>query len=490
MRSSSRIIIQDDDRFTFIYRWNMLKKTLTLWFVLLTYGIALGQTVQKLEGAFAELASDPQAKYAVVSLCVLDAQTGKMLFGENEQIGVATASTLKTITSATAFSILGKDFQYQTTLGYTGTLGEDGVLNGDVVIVGGGDPTLGSWRYTTTKEGVILDQWVTAIKEAGIKKIQGRIIGDDRIWDSQYTPDGWIWQDLGNYYGAGASGLSWRENQFDIHLKANQPDNSVTVLKTAPKMPYLKIVNELRAGAKGTGDKVYAYLPPLGTTAYLRGTWALGIAKSGISASLPDPAFDAAFRLQDTLARVGIVANAGPASGSQLLANHESPAPLTKKLLTISSPTLSEIVYWFNKKSVNLYGEHMLKTLAWKSGKNISTTNGAAVVVDYWSRRGIDKNALNISDGSGLSPGTRVTTAAIAAVLFQAQKESWFPEYYASFPENNGMMIKSGTIKDVSAFAGYHTDKNGKKYIVVININNYSGSGINKKLFKVLDALK
>ena len=468
----------------------MLRKIIILCLVLLTVGSAKTQTLQKLENAFEELASDTQAKYAVLSLCVLDAQSGKMLFGKNEQIGLATASTLKTITSATALSILGKDFQYQTTLGYNGTLEANGVLKGDLIIVGGGDPTLGSWRYTSTKEGMVLDQWVKAIKEAGIKKIEGRIIGDDRIWDSQNTPDGWIWQDIGNYFGAGASALSWRENQFDVHLRANQSDNSVSILKTVPKMPYLSIVNELRAGARGTGDNVYAYLPPLGTTAYLRGTWALGINKSGISAALPDPAFDAAFRLQDTLTRIGIITTLGPAAARRQTEDNKEILPVSKKLVTITSPSLSEIVYWFNKKSVNLYGEHLLKTLAWKSGKTVSTANGTSVVIDYWSRRGIDKNALNILDGSGLSPGTRVPTAALASILFLVQKESWFPEFYASLPENNGMMLKSGTIKDVSAFAGYHTDRNGKKYIIVININNYSGSGINKKLFRVLDALK
>ena len=111
-------------------------------------------------------------------------------------------------------------------------------------------------------------------------------------------------------------------------------------------------------------------------------------------------------------------------------------------------------------------------------------------MINYWSSKGLDKNALNILDGSGLSPGTRVTTLAMANILFQVQKEDWFAAYQNSFPENNGMKLKSGSINDVSAYAGYYTDKNGNKYIAVININNYSGSGISKKLFKVLDALK
>ncbi|WP_412465873.1 D-alanyl-D-alanine carboxypeptidase/D-alanyl-D-alanine-endopeptidase [Pedobacter sp. KLB.chiD] len=446
--------------------------------------------IQNIEKAFNNLLNDEQAKHALVSLCILDANTGKTLYAKNEQIGLATASTLKTITAATAFSILGKDFQYQTTLAYTGTVTTDGVLKGNLMIMGSGDPTLGSWRYQN-KENTILKQWVDAIKVAGIKKIDGAIIGDDRIFGTQTTPEGWIWQDIGNYYGAGTSGLAWRENQFDIHLRAGSSTaDKVKIVKTVPATPYVQIVNELKTGASGTGDRSYAFLPPYSNTAYLRGSWGMGIAKTGISVALPDPAFDCAYRLQDTLKRLGIFADQ-PATTTRLMAlNNQVIPPVTQKISTVTSPNLSEITYWFLKKSINLYGESLLKTIAIKMGKEATTSKGAETEINFWAGKGIDKNALNIIDGSGLSPGDRVTTSAMANILFQVQKENWFSDYYKALPEYNGMKIKSGTINDVSAFAGYHTDVAGNKYVVVININNYSGNSINKKLFKVLDELK
>jgi D-alanyl-D-alanine carboxypeptidase/D-alanyl-D-alanine-endopeptidase (penicillin-binding protein 4) len=465
----------------------MLKRLQVLFLVLLN-GVSYAQyPIQKLTQSFNTLLADPQAKYAISSLCVLDAKTGKMIFGKNENIGLATASTLKTITSATAFSLLGKDFRYQTDLSYSGSIGPDGVLKGNLIITGGGDPTLGSWRYETSKENFVLNTWVSAIKAAGIKKIEGRVIGDDSAWGTQSTPEGWTWQDMGNYYGAGSSALSWRENQFDIKLHAA---GKVAVLKTVPAMPYLTIVNELKVGAAGTGDNAYAFLSPLSRIAYLRGSWAAGISKSGISAALPDPAYEVAFRLQDTLTRIGINSSQLPSTARQLTAEAlQLPVP-AKKLTTITSPSLPEIVYWLNKKSVNLYAEHLLRTIAWKSGKEATAANGAAVEKNYWAKKGIDRDAMNIIDGSGLSPATRVTTAAMANILFQVQQEDWFADFYKSLPENNGMKLKSGTINDVSSFAGYYTADNGLKYIIVININNYSGSGINPKLFRVLDALK
>lgn len=457
---------------------------------LLPIALVAQNRIQNLEKAFNNLLADEQAKHAIVSLCVLDANTGKVLFAKNEQTGLATASTLKTITAATAFSILGKDFQFQTTLAYTGNITSDGTLKGNLIIIGSGDPTLGSWRYQN-KENAVLTQWVAAIKSAGIKKIEGSVIGDDRVFGTQTTPEGWVWQDIGNYYGAGTSGLAWRENQFDIHLKpGSNTADEVKIIKTVPETPYIQIVNELKTGASGTGDRSYAFLPPYCNVAYLRGSWGMGIGKPGISVALPDPAFDCAYRLQDTLKRLGIPANQ-QATTARLLALNNQPIPAaTQKISTISSPALSEITYWFLKKSINLYGETLLKTIALKSGKAATTEKGAETEINFWSAKGIDKSALNIIDGSGLSPGDRITTSAMATVLFQIQKETWFPDFYKALPDYNGMKIKSGTINDVSAFAGYHTDASGNKYVIVININNYSGSGINKKLFRVLDELK
>jgi len=465
----------------------MLKKSIVFLFVL-SHSFSFAQSpVQKLTQSFNNFLEDRQTKYAVTSICVLDAKTGKQLYARNENIGLATASTLKTITAASAFYILGKDFQYQTSIGYSGSISADGTLKGDLVIIGGGDPTLGSWRYAHSKESFVLNQWVAAIKAAGIKKIEGKVVGDDRLWGTQTTPDGWLWQDLGNYYGAGSSALSWRENQFDIKLR---PGNTVSVIKTVPEMPYLTIMNELKPGNAGSGDHAYVYLPPFSTTAYIRGTWATDIQKQGIAAALPDPAYEAAFRLQDTLAKAGIQISEPPVTTRQLAAAQLPLPQVQQKLSTVTSPALPEIVYWLNKKSINLYAEHLLRTIAWKSGVAPTASNGAAAEVKYWTAKGFDKNALNIIDGSGLSPATRVTTSAMANILFQVQQEDWFPDFYKSLPENNGMKLKSGTINDVSAFAGYYTAENGSKYVIVININNYSGSGINSKLFRVLDALK
>ncbi|WP_410219868.1 D-alanyl-D-alanine carboxypeptidase/D-alanyl-D-alanine-endopeptidase [Pedobacter sp.] len=447
---------------------------------------------QKLETAFKNFENDEQNKYATASLCVLDANTGKIIYAKNENTGLATASTLKTITSATAFYLLGKDFKYETLLSYTGVIDNKGTLKGNIIIKGSGDPTLGSWRYEQTKENNILNQWVNAIRNAGIKKIDGSVIADDSAFGTQTMPEGWTWQDMGNYYGAGGGSICWRENQFDVNLNPGKNvGDDVSISSISPAMPYLMLVNELKTGSKGSGDNAYGFLPPYTNVAYMRGTWGLDISKKGISLALPDGAFDAAYRLQDTLNRLGInVVEQAATSRLLSLAKKTLDTANKHQLHSYLSPSLSEIVYWFNKKSINLYGEQLLKTIAYQQNKPGTTRSGANTLINFWGSKGIDKKALNIIDGSGLSPGDRVTTFAMASILFQVQKESWFGDYYNSLPEYNGMKIKSGNISDVTAYAGYHTDKKGNKYVVVINVNNYYGSGISRKLFTVLDVLK
>ena len=150
------------------------------------------------------------------------------------------------------------------------------------------------------------------------------------------------------------------------------------------------------------------------------------------------------------------------------------------------------IIYWFNKKSINLYGEALVKTFAYEKQGFASTDSGVAIVKKFWKEKGLDEDELNISDGSGLSPLNRVTTHAQVEILKYAKSKDWFPYFYDALPEYNNMKMKSGTIRDVKGFCGYQKAKDGKEYIFSFLVNNYNGSAseLVKKMYKVLDNLK
>jgi len=180
-----------------------------------------------------------------------------------------------------------------------------------------------------------------------------------------------------------------------------------------------------------------------------------------------------------------------PESTGSLAAKGLQTPQIATILTTILSPKLSRIIYWLNQKSINLYAEQLLKTIAWKAGKLPSTENGVEVVQNFWKARGIDPHSLNIFDGSGLSPGDRVTTLTMATILQSAKKESWFADFYDSLPVYNDMKMKSGSILNVLTYAGYQ-NYYGRELCFSVMVNNFNGSSreVKEKIFRVLDELK
>ncbi len=448
-----------------------------------------------LRKAFDVFMAQNAMEFGQAALTVIDSETGQPVFSENGRLGMATASTLKNITAASAFHVLGADFRFETVLGYVGELDEAGILHGHLVIRGNGDPTLGSPRYERNSAERVLSLWLEEVRRAGIKQIKGNIIVDDLLFDGYQTPGGWPWRDMGNYYGAGVSSVNWRENSVGVvfHPGAKVGDPT-RILRTTNDISSFQLVNEVTTGRNGSGDNVYGYAAPYSDQIYLRGTHGADLKKT-IRLSTPDPARVLALELKNYLAAANI-----PSEGAVGLYGHSSkglPVPnLTlafKELHRLTSPTLPEIIYEFNQESINLYGESLLKAVALKLGKDTETSSAAAAVRSFWSERlTIPIGAFKMVDGSGLSPDNRLTTDAMVEVLQSCIGESWFASFVESIPTNNGMKMKSGTIGGVLGYAGYHTAKDGKKYTFAFLISNYQGgaSQMRRQMFKLLDELK
>lgn len=443
-----------------------------------------------IQEAFNQFQNQESLKNAISSLTVFDGKTGQTIFAANENIGLATASTMKVITAATALDFLGKSYQFKTTLYYTGSIDENGVLNGNIIVSGTGDPTLGSDRYPETNAAIVLNKWITAIQNAGIRSINGAVIADDRLYNGNQIPGGWIWTDMGNYYGAGISSLNWRENAFGINFSpSNKVGAKAEIIQDATRAPYLNIINETTTGKAGTGDNVYAYSAPYSTKIFVRGSYGQDLKKT-IELASPDAAYDLAFQLNEGLNKQGIVAIQPPATGAKM----DSIDVSQKQTLDVHlSPTMDKIVYWFNQKSINLYGEALLKAIAYTTAGKTGTDDGANYIQKYWNAKlGIKPGEINSVDGSGLSPQNRVTTLAMNKIMQYAQKQNWYPVFYESLPTYNEMKMKSGTIAGALGYTGVHTAKNGQSFTYTLLVNNYSGSGANmrRQMFKLLDVLK
>jgi serine-type D-Ala-D-Ala carboxypeptidase/endopeptidase (penicillin-binding protein 4) len=449
--------------------------------------VAFAQTVsQKLQKAFQQFEKDSQLKYAISSLYVIDAATGKTVFEKNAQVGLAPASTQKIITSVTAFELLGKEYRYKTELGYNVDEGAQKFI----CLRGFGDPTFGSIRYTDTKATAIFNEFTKALKKTEQENINPNFIIDNTLFETKSIPDGWIMQDVGNYYGAGASAVNWKENQFDLTLKSTDKvgDKVQIVAMNEDKKVASLFVNELKAAAKGTGDNAYIYLPSAQSEYVVRGTIPVGESAFKISGAATD---GASYFVREFGSVIKSMAAFELNAGMSSYVIGKLPAT-TKILYTHYSPSLDSIIYWFNKKSINLYGEALVKTFAYEKTGFGSTDTGVSIVKKFWREKGLDEHELNIVDGSGLSPLNRVTTHAQVEILKYAKTKDWFTYFYNSLPDYNGMKMKSGTISNVKGFCGYHKAQDGKEYIFSFLVNNYNGSSsaLVSKMYKVLNELK
>lgn len=466
-------------------------KTINLLFLLVCAFAVQAQTVTtRLSDAFSSFEKDAQMAGGIASLYVVEAGTGRVVYAKNAGIGLAPASTQKVITSVTAYELLGSSFRYKTEFGYSGTL-SNGALNGNLVVKPSGDPTFGSWRWESTKEEAVMQRVAQAIRKSGIKSYN-KIAVNLEGWDSEAIPDGWIWQDIGNYYGAGAQALNWRENQYDVVLQSGSSIGSkVDIRATKPYLYNYTLVSALSAAAKGSGDNAYIYFSPGDSNGIIRGTIPVEEKSFEISGAMPSPKSQFAATLADTLQRRNI-AGLMAANGSKESMGGSEQDKDFHLLHTEYSPVLDSIIYWFNKKSINLYGEALLKTIAYQKKQKGDTDEGVQLLKAFWKERGIAETQLNVVDGSGLSPLNRVTTKAQVTVLKYAKGQPWYRGFYNALPEYNGMKMKSGTIRNVKGFTGYHTSKEGTEYIFSFLVNNYNGSSsaLVQKMYKVLDVLQ
>jgi len=450
--------------------------------LLLSSQTFLAQNIaQKLDVATKNLLNSAPAYAANLSVYVAD-ENGNFIYEHNGNRGLSSASTQKIFTAATALETLGKNYRYTTTASYSGDI-SGGNLSGNLYVHSNGDPTLGSWRYENYKPENFRQKFLEALKQKGISKISGDLIIDDSYFDFQTVPGGWPWNDLGNYYGAGVWSVNWRENQFDISM------NGKEMKGLNVDLPNVNWVNDLKTA--GTSDQSLIFTAPYSDVGLINGT--LPAKAMTVSGATPNPPLTLGTEIKKWLQDSGIIFSGKVTSTSMQRINGEKilTAPKNTVVFEHKSPTLDKIVYWFMRKSVNLYGETFIKTLGKEKKNQGSFDAGISYLKEFWKEKGINPAMINFADGSGLSPQNYVSARAEVQALLWSRKQPWFNDFFEGFPtQANGMKMKSGTMKDTKSFAGYHTSKDGKKYVFAIIINNYQSSNLSDALYKVLNVLK
>jgi len=421
---------------------------------------------------------------AIVGLMIADAKTGEVFIEHNPDKSLVPASVQKLMLTAAALETLGTDYTFNTTLVLDGKINDQGTFTGNILIRGGGDPALGSERFGEYYQDIIL-RFAEAIHKRGIKTIDGQIIGDASFFGEISLPRTWLWEDIGNYFGAATSGLNIYENTYCLNLRSGQPGSLTKVINVDPEIPELEFKNNVTASTENR-DNAFIFGSYLSSRREIRGTIPANRSSFTIKGAIPDPAFLAAYQLTEKLEKSGVKVSGTPKSSYKSL---ECKNPET--ILTIKSPPLSEIIYYLNMNSINLYAETLLLHLSKSESNEASCASGCKALTDFWKSKGMPTDGLFLLDGSGLSRAGGVTARQLIFMLRYMKNNSENGNaFIRSMPvagisgslKNFGketelqrkFIAKSGYMTRVMNYAGYLTAKDGKELVVVVLVNNYT----------------
>ncbi len=463
----------------------MIAKRIFLYAILL----ALVSSVSGQTGLKQFLAS-PNLKNANISISIKDLNTGKVLTEYRPDNLTTPASTTKLLTTATALELLGPDFCFETKLQYDGNI-TAGVLNGNLYITGGGDPTLGS---SFLGDSLFLTTWVDMIKKAGIQKINGAVIADASIFDGQGISPQWMWEDLGNYYAAGAYGIAIYDNSYKVVFRTGKPGTTPEVLRTEPQMKDLRFKLDLKA-ANINSDNAYFHGAPFSNERFVTGKIPANRNEFVVKGDIPDPPTFAAELLTDALKKEGI----------SILLPPTATLFSTKRgrttFYTQKSPPLKEIIKTTNFRSNNLYAEHLFRYVSLQTDSVASASTSIQIMKKYWQGRLPETSEFILYDGCGLAPSNAISANFLVDLLtYEANKSPYKKEFVASLPTagesgtiknflkgsrlQGKVQAKSGSIQSTQCYAGYIFQEN-KTYVFAVMVNNFSG-----KRAVVVDAIE
>lgn len=464
--------------------------------LLMAFSAAAQNNVQRYVDS--TMRATPLLKNAAVAILALDGR-GKTIAAYNPDLPLLSASTMKTITTGVALDALGPDFRFETKVAVAGETDECGILHGDIYIIGGGDPTLGSHGILGQDINTIFAEWAEAIKARGITAIDGKIIGDTGFFKGEMTHGSWCWEDLGTYYGSAPCGLSFAENLSYFSVTPGEAEgDTLHITPVEDVYSEMDIRYDATTGAPKTGNKLIYYASDLSPVGRYTGTFACDRKADTIAVSNRFPALTCAEAFAGFLAGDGITApcdatdSTSVSEVSHILRTGVGAAPDTAVLLTVTkSPTLLEICRETNTKSNNFFAETLFMTLGLHLTGETSYDTTPAAIEQYISDMGCNTTGLRQDDGSGLSRMNYVTPRFFCKFYRMMQKRDIFARYYSTFPTpgedgtlkyvlskepaklRSRIHCKSGSMTGVKCYAGYVETVKGEQLCFAIMVNNY-----------------
>jgi len=478
-----------------------LRKLSLITLFLSLFFIAYGQNEAQ-EYVDSLISFDSLCQESIIGVKAID-EDGNVLVSYNEKYPLQTASIMKTVTSAVAFDLLGPDYKFKTTIAYDGKI-EEGTLFGDLYIVGGGDPTLGSKDSIATAIEQLFSTWAGAMVAAGISKIEGRIIGDERFFDGESIPINWVYGDLGFNYGCSAHGLNFYENHSEYYIKPGSVVGDPVLIEPGKYViPGYEIINLTQTGDKGSGDKIEFYPSMNSEIGRFSGTYAVNGKGKTIEFTNTYASLTCAFEFSKFLSDRGIFADQITSSA---ISKDLKPQDELTTIVETYSPSIERIIHSMLASSNNLYAESIYRVI----GKELCGSSDYQAVnraiSDYIETYICDVDGYKQSDGSGLSRNNIASPDFFCRFLSAAESLPYFERYFQCFPvagregtvktllpgyaNRDKIHVKSGSMSLVRCYCGYiETGKGYTKFSVMFNNFTGTSSTVVKKIEGIIEKI-
>jgi D-alanyl-D-alanine carboxypeptidase/D-alanyl-D-alanine-endopeptidase (penicillin-binding protein 4) len=424
-----------------------------------------------------QIISEDGLRTAFWGIYMQDVESGEILYSHNDANSFIPASNQKLFVSATALHVLGSTYRYRTTLYFDGAVRGD-VLDGDLILRGSGDPTFGS---AFARGGDPLRLWARSLAEIGVRRIEGRIIGDDNVFDDEPYAEGWdidyVTNQSSRLLGVSTNGLAYNDNVVEVKIRASSAGRA-PVIETSPA-GYLEIKNNMTTRGRQRGIAVKTNRVLGGETVEFQGSIPRNYAGTVVM-PVTNPTALAVRSFSHYLEQHDIEVNAEAVDVDDipdLEYSRESP------LFVYVSPPLTQILSFVNKESNNFYAEQVFRTFSYGG----SARGGERRIKELLSSAGASTEAISIRDGSGLSRKNFVTPESMAKLLTYMYSHSERDAFLESLPrggepqstlrhrlQNLPVFAKTGSLEYARALSGYTTTRSGQTVAFAVFANNYT----------------
>lgn len=424
----------------------------------------------------------PGVQRAAWGIVVHSLDRNERLFELNPRTLLVPASAAKLVSLATAVDAVGWDFRFETKVQATAPL-SDGTLRGDLLIVGSGDPSPGG------RAGEELSSWVDTLRARGVRRIEGRVIGDDDAVEEPRPQLAWGWDDLGYATGVLFGALNVAENRMVVTITPSSTTEGPTSLGVDSHALSRPLTNRTVTGAPASPLLIWPEQRPGEASLTIAGSVPAGAPPARLSVSAGNPTLWFATSLRSALLSGGIDVTGAAFDIDEATPPPERAGPV---LYTYRSPTLAEIAQPLLKDSINLYGEAVLRL---NTARGVLPTNDAALegVGIRLAAWGIPRDAWQIVDGSGLSRRNAVAPETLVAILQRMHDPSEASPWMTGLPvagrdgtlagrmkgtpAEGNLRAKTGTMSNIRTLAGYVRTRDGERLAFAIMADNFEGPG-------------